>query len=340
MGWKSVLRADPTEWLLTEGEPWVRYRALVDLLDGEEDAPEVIEARREMLADERIEGLVAALRDEELGIPAIRGEKVITHIKPDSFYWVLCFLAEIGLTKDELGLGEMVETLFDPSTALRRGSGQGSGHRLVSPGDFFASVQEGERPICLAAVLSYSLARLGYSADPGVQSCYDHLLRLRAPDGGWHCAFMQRRWKRLQESPHTCPLANLDGLRALSVAPELWGEAERIVDLLLLHWEERGGPYRPYGFGIGAKFRNLRYPPTPYDILGFADVLSRFPYARGQPAFREVVDEILSKQDEEGRFYAESVSRAWRTFDFGQKKAPSSWITFLALRTIKQAFVS
>jgi hypothetical protein len=146
---------------------------------------------------------------------------------------------------------------------------------------------------------------------------------------------MQKRWKKLRESPHTCPLANLDGLRALSVFPELWGEAERIVDLLLLHWERRGGPYRPYGFGIGTKFGKLHYPPTPYDILAFADVISRFPYARGKPAFREVVEQIASKGDEEGRFYAESISRAWKPFDFGQKKAPSSWLTLLVLRVVK-----
>jgi hypothetical protein len=84
--WKSVLKADPTDWLLSEGEPWVRYRTLVDLLDRPEEDPEVIEARKETLADERLKGLVTVLRNEELCIPAIRREKVITHIKPDSFF--------------------------------------------------------------------------------------------------------------------------------------------------------------------------------------------------------------------------------------------------------------
>lgn len=319
-GWRSALKADPTEWLLSEGQPWVVYRTLVELLDRQEDAPEVVKARREMLADERIRNLVVALRDEELGIPAICGEKRITHIKPDSFYWVLFFLAEIGLTKDDLGLDEMVEFLFD----------------LVSPDDLFAAVKNGNEPVCLAAALSYSLARLGYWDDPRVRTCYEHLFDQRAPGGGWHCAFMQRHWKKLRNSPHTCALANLDGLRALSVAPEFEDEAGPIIDLLLRHWEERGGPYRPYGFGIGTKFRKLRYPPTPYDILAFADALACFPYAREKPALREVVEEIASKQDDEGRFYAESISRAWPAFDFGQKKAPSAWITLLALRVFKR----
>ena len=315
------MTSDLIQWLLESGEPWARYRSLVDLLDRQEDAPEVAEARQEMLADERIKNLLSALRDEEVGIPAICGEKAVTHLKSDTFYWVFCFLAEIGFTKDDLGLDQMVDFLFEMQT----------------PDDYFASVRKGDKPICLAAVLCYSLARLGYWDDPRGKACYEHLLGLRASDGGWHCAFMQRKWKKLRGSPHTCALANLDGLRALSVAPELQGQAEPIIDLLLRHWEERGGPYRPYGFGIGTKFRKLRYPPTPYDILAFADALSRFPYAVGMPAFQEVVGEVAAKQDDEGRFYAESISRAWSAFDFGQKKTPSPWITLLALRVIKRA---
>lgn len=150
----------PIQWLLESDEPWTRYRTEVDLLDWLEDDPEVAEARRETFADERIRDLVASLRDEELSIPAICGENVITHIKPDSFYWVLCFLGEIDLTKDDLGLDEVVESLFD----------------LQAPDDYFASVRQGDKPVCLVAVLCYSLARLGYLDDSKVQACYEHLL--------------------------------------------------------------------------------------------------------------------------------------------------------------------
>lgn len=146
MNWKDLLKADPTGWLLSEGEPWVRYRTLIDLLDRNEDDPAVAEARRAMLADERIKGLVTALRDEERGIPATRGEKVITHIKPNSFYWVLCFLAEIGLTKDDLGLAEIVELLFE----------------LHTPDGLFTIFREGEKPICLAGLLGEDIGGAGW----------------------------------------------------------------------------------------------------------------------------------------------------------------------------------
>ena len=33
---------------------------------------------------------------------------------------------------------------------------------------------------------------------------------------------------------------------------------------------------------------------------------------------------------------AESIYKYWKGFDFGQKKAPSPWITLLALRVIKR----
>ena len=37
-----------------------------------------------------------------------------------------------------------------------------------------------------------------------------------------------------------------------------------------------------------------------------------------------------------GRPWAESIYQYWKGFDFGQKKAPSPWITLLALRVIKR----
>jgi hypothetical protein len=40
--------------------------------------------------------------------------------------------------------------------------------------------------------------------------------------------------------------------------------------------------------------------------------------------------------DEQGRFTAESVWRAWKEWDFGQKRSPSFWLTLLAHRTLRR----
>ncbi|MBN1429954.1 MAG: hypothetical protein JXB07_16410 [Anaerolineae bacterium] len=49
-------------WLL-EGPAWVAYRTRLDLLDEPEDDPQVIEARRTMIADTQVKGLLAELSD-------------------------------------------------------------------------------------------------------------------------------------------------------------------------------------------------------------------------------------------------------------------------------------
>jgi hypothetical protein len=45
---------------------------------------------------------------------------------------------------------------------------------------------------------------------------------------------------------------------------------------------------------------------------------------------------VKQKSDEEGRYTPESVWKAWEDWDFGQKKQPSPWLTFLVKRIIKR----
>jgi len=47
---------------------------------------------------------------------------------------------------------------------------------------------------------------------------------------------------------------------------------------------------------------------------------------------REMLDIIEAKATPEGKFIPESIYRAWKDWDFGQKKIPSPWITFLVYR--------
>ena len=46
--WKSLLRADPTEWLLEKDNPSVRCFTLTDILDKPENDSEVREAKDEI----------------------------------------------------------------------------------------------------------------------------------------------------------------------------------------------------------------------------------------------------------------------------------------------------
>ena len=89
-------------------------------------------------------------------------------------------------------------------------------------------------------------------------------------------------------------------------------------------------------FGIGTTFRKLKYPFVWYDILHVTDVLSQFPFVHSDPRFREMLETITAQADEEGRYTAGSMYRAWKDWEFADKKRPSAWLTFLVLRLQKR----
>ena len=101
--------------------------------------------------------------------------------------------------------------------------------------------------------------------------------------------------------------------------------------MLLSHWERRG-EQKYYLFGIGTDFRKLKYPFMWYDILHVADVLSRLPFVRSDSRFQQMVVAITTQADEQGRYAASSMYRAWKGWSFADKKHPSPWLTLLALR--------
>ena len=62
--WKSLLRADPTDWLLEESDPSVRYFTLRWLLDRPEDDQEVISASRSIAESEPVRRLLGGQKPE------------------------------------------------------------------------------------------------------------------------------------------------------------------------------------------------------------------------------------------------------------------------------------
>ena len=71
-----------------------------------------------------------------------------------------------------------------------------------------------------------------------------------------------------------------------------------------------------------------------YDLLHVLDTLSRFPGARADVRYQEMVAVLDLKASADGFYTAESIYQVWKNWEFGQKKVPSYWITFLALRIL------
>lgn len=67
------------------------------------------------------------------------------------------------------------------------------------------------------------------------------------------------------------------------------------------------------------------------------EVVSRFPVAPGDPRFIDMLAALTGQADAAGRYTAGSMYRAWSGWPFADKKRPSPWLTFLAIRTERRA---
>ncbi len=89
-------------------------------------------------------------------------------------------------------------------------------------------------------------------------------------------------------------------------------------------------------FYMGTDFRKLKAPFVWYDLLHVLDVLSKFSWLSEDARLREMLAVLADKADEAGRFTAESVWTPWKDWEFGQKREPSRWLTFLAWRILNK----
>ncbi len=95
----------PLEWLL-EGEPWIEYRVRRDLMSQDDAAAEVASSRRRMLADPRVQALVAELS----GWP---GTVIASHKSAGQPFHKLTFLADLGLVAADPGVGTIVARILE-----------------------------------------------------------------------------------------------------------------------------------------------------------------------------------------------------------------------------------
>jgi len=306
----------PIDWLLQEGPPWVRLGVFRDILARPSDDPDTKTA----LAETENHPFVRKLLTDSLAWP----EPPLTgHQKPDHPFHKAELLAHFLPTGHRFLVeiaGRMLANLSPegiPLTLMKipeRYGGSGE------PG--FAWMT------CDYPLLLWITARAGLVSEIG--AAYEHLLEL-VMESGWPCASSIMGWRGPGRKADPCPYATLLALKALSgVHGALDSKEARIgVRFLLWHWEN--SRERPlYMFGAGKRYRQVKFPPHWYDVLHVAWVLSWFPFARREGAFKNIMDHIASSADPSGKFTPESIYNVYKGLDFGQKKEPSPTLTWFA----------
>lgn len=320
----ETIAEQDVQWLLASDEPWTRYRTLVDLLQLPDDDEIVVQARAATVNHPQVQALVAAVQDWP-------GYALKRHNDARHPLYALSTLADFGLRHDD---DPRLQLAVDKVVAKQ--SAQGPFETRLRLYRQFGGL-EGEYwtwIACDAPTLTYTLVGLGLEGDPRVLRAVDHLRGL-AQENGWRCTAAPElgSFHGPGRREHPCPIANVYALKALSLRPD-WADgaaAQRGVEMLLNHWQQRG-QQKYYLFGIGTEFRKLRYPFVWYDILHVTEVLSRFAGVHDDPRFQEMLAVITSQADENDRYTATAMYRAWNGWSFADKKQPSPWLTFLVRR--------
>ena len=192
--------------------------------------------------------------------------------------------------------------------------------------------------LCDAPTIIYSLIKFGLDTDEQIQKAVRYLVDL-VRQNGWPCAVSKElgKFRGPGRKDDSCPYATLGMLKMLSQLDN-WKDSKEVhvgTECLLDLWN-KSKELHPYMFYMGTDFRKIKAPLIWYDILHVLDVLSQFDWLRKDPRLEEMMEIVKSKANDEGKFIPESVWMEWKGWDFGQKKQPSRWLTFLILKTLKR----
>ncbi len=314
------------QWLL-EGEPWVVYRTYLDLLGESPASPSAASAYTAMLNHEKVQALLTNVSDWP-------GQVLKSHKKAGHVLHQFVFLADLGFRRGEAQIDDAAEKV------LSHRSDEGPFQILVNIPKHFGGSGEDMLSwmLCDAGASLYALAKMGWESDPRVVQAADYLAALQRDDGGWPCAATASlgRFRGPGKKEDPCPYATLLMVKALLPFGSRYRAAvERGAEILLKMWRDRG-ERKYYLFAMGSGFEKLKAPFVWFDLLHVLDVLSQIPVVYQREEVGAMLTILRQKADAAGCFRPESIWMDWRGWDFGQKREPSRWLTFLACRILSR----
>jgi hypothetical protein len=312
--------------LFEHSDDWLKYT--IGLLHLHKTNDELTQLKAAALADSRIQ---AFLHDVE----HFHATLVTTHKNPVLPVNKLLFLLDLGFGTDI----PQIQTAVDE--ILRHHDENGVYQSMTNVPKHFggAGVDVFSWCLCDAPRLLLALLKAGVDIQTHIKPGVDYLISL-IRENGFPCAVSPElgTFRGPGRKDDCCPFATLIMAELLSYLPEYMDSsaADTAVTALLSLWENSLGQH-PYMFYMGTDFRKLKAPSCWYDIVSVCGVISRFPKAVRDPRFHQMLDVIRDKRDENGFFTPESVYIKMKDWDFGQKKAPSPYLTYLCLRIFEQS---
>jgi len=310
--WKSQLNADPTEWLLEESNPHVRYFTLRWLLDKPDDDAWVIATSKMIDQSDPVQKILKQQRPEGYwgsDPRPLHGTKGQLMVLP----WLGYRGKEAGRKALEYRLNGCIQ----------------------EDGGFAYEIKD--RTVYLpchgAETLRY-LHWFGQSEDARAKGLLNWLLKIQSEEGGWPCVS--------KKNPHSCFWATAVVLRAMRVLPEDWVTEDvkkarlRANEMFLeadlyKHHRSLGKPSpRWFEFGFPMQFDS--------DILELLTLMGPFINPDNE-RIRDGLGLVMEKQDEMGRWPCEKHPKGGRWvgkyIELEEIGEPSKWVTLHAMRMLK-----
>ena len=313
-GWPDFLADDPTDWLLEEDNPSVRYHALRSLVELPEDDRQVVAARRAIMEAGPVPVILAA-QDEE-GYWAKPG--LGYGPKYQGTAWQVILLGLFGADGSDERVAKACEYVLN--------------HSRAKNGAFSVTGVPSAAIDCLNGNLIHAYYRLGWGQDARVQEVVRQL-----------CGRIARKhFECAANSKQPCAWGAVKALRAFSAMPP----EERVGDVkaaiheatsFLLSRNLAVADY-PYTERVNSTWFKFGFP-TSYstNVLEALQAMADFGYG-ARPELRDAIRLVLSKQDSQGRWKMEWSLNGKMWVDIEEKGKPSKWVTLQALQTLKRIF--
>jgi len=343
--WKKALKADPTDWLLEESDPGVRYLALRDIVDaGEKDLKT---ARTQAYRA----GPIAVILDnmDPAGYWITPG--LGYNPKFRSTVWSILSLSQLGASGEEdKRIGKACTYFLD--------------HALAKGGQFTAR-RPSDMGLCLQGNLLAALTELGCE-DKRLDNAYAWMARRLTgeelpgkinddglgPAEGVAGPF---RYVKFITDPLfgcrtnkglACAWAGVSVMMAFSRLPagrrrDLINRAIKAGVDFFFSVDPATADFHDSKSGVpNLKWWQFKFPDFyAADILKMAEAFTALGYG-ADPRLASTFDLIRSKQDKNGRWtldYVDHIRKMW--VNYGKEGEPNKWITLRALRVLKRAAI-
>jgi hypothetical protein len=328
MEWKDNLKADPTDWLLSESNPSVRLWVLKELFDKKDNSAQVKQAQDQVMKSNEVTSIFSA--QEPGGYWVHREDMYLPKYKATTHQ--LLILAEMGATRTH-----MIEKAIEHVFQFQRNNGHFLTKLPKSKRGKDSVVKDG---CCFDGNILYYLSHFGYLGDPRTKRLLEFINNYYDKENtGWKCRAYPINPQAV--FPINCYMGAIKILKAFSWIPEskrcfemneiIFKETEKILENRVFKYlrnpdgtrKDKAG-WKRFGFPLFYQS----------DLLEVMDTLTRLNIKDDR--MQDSINIIHETQQKDGKWLLKDTFNGKMWVDIEKKNKPSRWITLRAMRVLRK----